>query len=83
MAQLHAVISLQQIATIDRKLLLYKTIRVSIWACDVQLWGTVSSSNMEILQIFQNRYLRIIVNVTNDILHRNLNVIDVRRNRRD
>jgi len=40
--------------------------------------GTASNSNIEILQRFQNKYLRIIVNapwyVTNDTLHHDLNV---------
>jgi len=49
-----------------------------IWAYGVQLWGTISHSNIEILQRFRNRYLGIIVNalwyVTNDTLHHDLNV---------
>jgi len=34
----------------------------------------ISNSNVEILQRFQNKYLRIIVNVINDTLHHDLNV---------
>jgi len=49
----------------------------------VQLWGTAANSNIEIIQRFQNKYLRIIVNasfgyVTNDTLHHDLNVPYVR-----
>jgi len=47
-----------------------------------ELWDTAFNSNMEIIQKFQNKYLRIIVNascyVTNDTLHHNLNVPYVR-----
>jgi len=47
----------------------------------IQLWDTASNSNIEILQRFQNEYLRIIVNaplyITNDILHHDLNILYV------
>jgi len=46
------------------------------------LWGTASNLNIEILERFQNRYFRIIVNaswyVTKDTLHHDLNVPYVR-----
>jgi len=68
--------------SIENKLLLYKAILKPIWTYGVQLWGTASNSNIEIIQRFQNKYLRIIVNapwyVTNDTLHHNLNVPYVR-----
>jgi len=64
--------------SIENKLLLYKTIRTY----GIQLWGTAFNSNIEIIQRFQNRYLRIIVNapwyVTNDTLHLDLNISYVR-----
>jgi len=57
-----------------------KTIVKPIWVYGVQLW--VSNSNIKILQRFQNKYLRIIVNapwyVINDTLHHDLNVPYVR-----
>jgi hypothetical protein len=43
------------------KLLLYKTILKSIWTYGIQLWGTASTSNIEILERFQSKVLRIIV----------------------
>jgi len=62
--------------------LLNKAILKPIWAYGVQLWSTASNSNTEIIQRFQNKYLRIIVNapwyVTNDTLHHDLNVPCVR-----
>jgi len=58
----------------ENKLLLYKAILKPIWAYGVQLRDTANSnSNIEIVQRFQNKYLRIIVNtlwyVMNDTLH--------------
>jgi len=69
--------------SIENKLLLYKVILKPIWAYGVQLWAsTASNSNIEILQRFQTKYLRIIVNaswyVINDTLHHDLNVPYVR-----
>jgi hypothetical protein len=43
------------------KLLLYKTILKPIWTYGLQLWGTASTSNIEILERFQSKALRIIV----------------------
>jgi len=68
--------------SIESKLLLYKAILKPIWTYGVQLWGTAANSNIEIIQTFQNKYLRIVVNahwyVTNDTLHHDLNVPYVR-----
>lgn len=62
--------------SIDNKLLLYKSILKPIWTYGIQLWGSASSSNIEILQRFQSKTLRSIVNapwyVSNDIIHRDL-----------
>jgi len=44
-------------------LLLYKTILKS-GLSGLMAWGTASNSNIEILQRFQNRYLRIIINAS-------------------
>jgi len=63
--------------SMESKLLLYKAILKSIWTCGVQLWGTAANSNVEIIQRFQNKYLRIIVNApwyVNNTLHHDLNV---------
>jgi len=70
--------------SIENKLLLYKIILKPIWAYGVQLWDTASNSNVETLQRFQNKYLRIIVNapvnlcVTNDTLRYDLNALETR-----
>jgi hypothetical protein len=43
------------------KLLLYKTILKPIWIYSIQLWGTASTCNIEILERFQSKVLRMIV----------------------
>jgi hypothetical protein len=45
----------------NNKLLLYKTILKQIWTYRVQLWGTASTSNIEILESFQSKALRMTV----------------------
>jgi hypothetical protein len=64
--------------SIHNKLLLYKTILKPIWTYGVQLWGSASDSNIEILQRFQSKLLRKIVNapwfVSNRTLHQDLKI---------
>lgn len=65
----------------ENKLLLYKAILKPIWTYGIQLWGSASKSNIEILQRFQSKVLRGIVNapwyVTNQQIHRDLRVASV------
>jgi hypothetical protein len=52
------------------------TILKPIWTYGIQLWGTVSTSNIEILERFQSKVLRIIVDapcyVLNSLIRRDL-----------
>jgi hypothetical protein len=41
----------------DNKLLIYKTILKPVWAYGIQLWGTASTSNIEIVERFQSKAL--------------------------
>lgn len=67
---------------LENKVLLYKTILKPIWTYGIQLWGTASNSNIEILQRFQSKVLRNIVNapwyVPNSIIQNDLKMISVR-----
>jgi hypothetical protein len=45
----------------SNKFLIYKTILKPIWTYGIQLWGTASTSNLEILERFQSKALRMIV----------------------
>jgi hypothetical protein len=47
--------------SLPNKLLLYKSILKPIWTYGIQLWGTASTSNIEILERFQSKALPIIV----------------------
>ena len=47
--------------SLDNKVLLYRTILKPVWTYGIQLWGTASNSNIAILQRFQNKVLRAIV----------------------
>lgn len=62
--------------TIHNKLLLYRQMLKPIWTYGIQLWGCTKKTNVQIIQCFQNKVLRGIVNapwyIRNDNLHRDL-----------
>lgn len=64
--------------SLKNKLLVYKVILKPVWTYGIQLWGTASSSNIEILQRFQSKVLRTLTGapwyVSNLTLHRDLKV---------
>ena len=64
------------------KLLIYKQVLKPIWTYGIQLWGCASETNIDIIQRFQNKALRTIVNapwyVRNDDLHRDLQIDKVK-----
>ena len=68
--------------TLSNKLLLYKTIIKPIWTYGITLWGTACHSNIEILQRYQNKVLRALVNapwyIPNSLLHTDLQMPTVR-----
>jgi len=65
-------------------LLVYKAILKPIWTYGIQLWGTASNSNIDTLERFQSKVLRIITDapwyVTNAVLIKHdLQVLSVRQ----
>jgi hypothetical protein len=64
--------------SLNNKLLIYKTILKPIWACGIQLWGTASTSNIEILEHFQSKALRIITDkpgyMLNTVIRKDLQI---------
>ena len=76
--KIYWLINKQSPLFLENKLLLYNCIIKPIWTYGIQLWGTASNSNIEILQRFQSKTLRIIANaprfITNIHLHRDLNI---------
>ncbi|KAJ4429608.1 hypothetical protein ANN_21794 [Periplaneta americana] len=65
-----------------RKHIETKLILKPIWTYGIQLWGTASNSNIEILQRYQSKTLRSIVTapwyVRNDVIHHDLNISTVK-----
>lgn len=68
--------------SVDNKLLIYKSILRPSWMYGVQLWGSASDSNINILQRLQNVILRSITSVpwfvTNAEIHGNLQISTVK-----
>lgn len=68
--------------SLSNKLLIYKTVLKPVWTYGIQLWGTASNSNIEIIQRFQSKCLRAITCapwfVPNEIIHRDLNIPTVK-----
>lgn len=64
--------------SVYNKVLLYKQVLMPVWTYGIQLWGCTKPTNVEIIQRFQNKVLRSIVNapwyVRNDDIHRDLGV---------
>ena len=64
--------------SINNKLLLYKTVIAHIWTYGLELWGCASKSNIAIIQRFQSKLLRAIVNapwyITNAMIHSDLGI---------
>lgn len=73
--------------SIDNKILLYKSIIKPIWSYGLQLWGSSANSNLEILQRFQSKILRMITDapwyITNERLHRELGIKTVKEEIRE
>jgi hypothetical protein len=68
--------------TTNNKLLIYKVILKPIWTYGIQLWGTISNSNFDILKRFQSKVLRLIVDalwyVSNSVIRKDLQIPTVK-----
>jgi hypothetical protein len=68
--------------SINNKLLIYKVLLKPIWTYSIQLWGTTSNSNIETLERFQAKVLRLIVDapwyVSNSIIRNDLQIPTVK-----
>jgi hypothetical protein len=69
--------------SLANKLLVYKAILKLIRICGIQLWETASDSNINILERFQSKVLRIITDapwyVPNAVIKHDLHVPSVRQ----
>jgi hypothetical protein len=66
----------------NNKILIYKTRLKPICTYGIQLWGTTSTSNIEILKCFQSKTLRIIMDapwyVLNETVRKDLQIPTVK-----
>jgi hypothetical protein len=64
--------------SLENKTTIYKTILKTIWTYWIELWGCSKPSNTKILQMFQSKMLRQLVNapwyVSNPTLHNELSI---------
>jgi hypothetical protein len=64
--------------SIYNKLILYKQILRPVWSYGIQLWGCASDSNIRVIQRFQNKVLKCIVQapwyIRNGDLRRDLGI---------
>jgi hypothetical protein len=76
LTKMHWLLGRKSQLSTTNKVLLYRTILKSIWTYGIQLWGTASTSNIEILERFQSKVLRIIVDapwyVHNSLIRKDL-----------
>jgi hypothetical protein len=83
---LYWIISRKSQLSLENKLLVYKVILKPVWTYGIQLWGTASNSNVEILERFQSKVLRIITDapwyVPNAIIKRDLQIPMVKQEAR-
>lgn len=48
--------------SLENKLLIYKTVLKPIWTYGIQIWGSASTSNINMIERFQTKTLRMITN---------------------
>lgn len=81
--KLYWLLSRKSNLSLNNKLLLYKCILKPIWSYGAELWGTAANSNLEIIQRFQSKILRMVANapwyITNSQLHHDLEVSTVKQ----
>lgn len=80
--RLYWLLGRQSRLSVENKLLIYKVMLRPVWTYGVQLWGTASNSNIEILQRFQSKTLRTILSapwyVSNAVIHKDLHMKTVK-----
>ena len=81
--KLYWIIGRKSQLSLSNKLLVYKTILKPIWTYGVQLCGSASNFNLEILEKFESEVLLIITDaacyVPNAVIKRDLEVLSIRQ----
>lgn len=82
MRDLHWLIGRQSSLTLENKLIIYKCIIKPVWTYGIELWGSASHSNIEILQRFQNKTLKTLISapwfIKNSEVHEYLEMPTIR-----
>jgi hypothetical protein len=82
LTKMYWLLGLKSKHTTNNKLFIYKTVLKSIWTYRIQLWGTASTSNIEILECFQSKVLRMITDapwyVPNTVIWKDLQIPTVK-----
>jgi hypothetical protein len=80
---MYCIIGRRSQLSLSNKLLVDKAILKPIWTYGIQLWGTVSNSNIDLLERFQSEVIRIITDapwyVPNAVIKHDLQVPSVRQ----
>jgi hypothetical protein len=83
---LYWIIGRKSQLSVENKLLVYKVILKPVWIYGIQLWGTASNSNLEILERFQSKVLCIITDapwyIPNNIIKSDLQIWTVKKEAR-
>jgi len=83
---LYWIIGRKSQLSLENKLLVYKVILKPVWTYGIQLWGTASNSNLEIIERFQSKALRITTDapqyVPNTIIKHDLQIPTVKQEAR-
>jgi hypothetical protein len=68
--------------SLENRLLIYKTVLKPVWTYGIELWGCATKSNIAVIQRYQFKLLRTIINapwhVSNQTLHSDLHIPHVR-----
>ena len=68
--------------SLENKILVYKVILKPVWTYGIQLWGVAAQTNIDVIQRFQSKVLRIITNaskyISNNRIHTDLGVPTVK-----
>jgi hypothetical protein len=82
LTKMYWLVGLKSKLSTNNKLLIYNVILKPIWTYGIQLWGTTPNSNIEILERFQSKILRLIVDapwyVSNSVIRKNLQLPTVK-----
>jgi hypothetical protein len=83
---LYWIIGRKSQLSLENKLLVYKVILKTVWTYGIQVWGTASNSNLEKLERFKSKVLRMITDapwyVPNTIIKRDLEITTVKQEAR-